>query len=144
MLVTGGYNNSGYSASAEVYDPALGTWAATGSLATGRYPHTATLLPNGKVLVTVGNSADVYVYGSSVQATWTSTGPLATAREYHTATLLPNGKVLVAGGNGAEGPPKNVEVYDPAQGTWTATSPLTIQRYYHTATLLPNGKVLVT
>ncbi len=73
---------------------------ATGSLATARADHTATLLPNGKVLVAGGSScvlASAELYDPA-SGTWTATGSLATARDLHTATLLPNGKVLVAGG----------------------------------------------
>src|SRR4029077_16863204 len=84
-------------------NPSSGTWSVTGSLNTARYVHTATLLPNGKVLVAGGRgtsggdltSAELY---DSATETWTASGSLAVARESHTATLLPNGKVLVAGG----------------------------------------------
>ena len=77
------------------------SWVPTGSLVTARSRHTATLLPNGKVLVAGGNngsalsSAELY---DPATGTWTATGSLGTARERPTATLLPNGKVLVAGG----------------------------------------------
>ena len=54
VLVAGGYLEAASLASAELYDPATGTWSATGSLATGARNHTATLLPNGKVLVAGG------------------------------------------------------------------------------------------
>jgi hypothetical protein len=116
-------------------------------LNTARYLHTATLLPNGKVLVVGGygssgllSSAELY---DPVSGTWTTTGPMPVARFTHTATLLPNGKVLVAGGEGSGGELNTAVLYDPASGTWTVTGHLNIARTFHTATLLPNGKVLV-
>ena len=149
LLVAGGVGTSGVLTSAELYDPASGSWTATGSLNTARYQHTATLLPNGKVLVAGGyngsalTSAELY---DPASGTWTATGSLNTARVAHTATLLPNGKVLVAGGaNGSF--LTSAELYDPAAnggaGAWTATNSLNTARVAHTATLLPNGKVLV-
>ena len=133
VLVAGGYDsNFGALASAELYDPASGTWTATGSLATARYVHTATLLPNGKVLVAGGYDIDGSLASAELydpaSGTWTATGSLATARDVHTATLLPNGKVLVAGGDDGSGILASAELYDPASGTWTATGSLATAR----------------
>jgi hypothetical protein len=53
-----------------MYDPASGTWSATaGMLAKGG--HTATPLPDGKVLVEVGTdgSAELYDPGSGIEIT---------------------------------------------------------------------------
>jgi hypothetical protein len=152
VLIVGGFAASGGGgilASTELYDPVLRTWAATGNLGVARFEHTATLLPNGKVLVAGGlgtggfpGSAELY---DPILGTWTATGSLATSRQNHTATLLANGKVLVVGGQLVDGggPLAGADLYDPASGTWTATGSLIAARYDHTATLLFNGQVLV-
>jgi N-acetylneuraminic acid mutarotase len=121
--------------------PVVGpSWSYTGSLNQARYSHTATRLPNGKVLVAGGYAGNSYLSSAElydpITGTWSSTGNLNAARAGHTATLLQNGKVLIVGDNSAE-------LYDPATGMWSVTGNLNAARSSHTATLLPNGKVLV-
>ena len=173
VLVTGGYDctssgEDGVLASAEIYDPATGTFEPTGAMHDARQFHTATLLDDGRVLITGGHSnspseatgavrlASVITAETSssvlstaelfdpATGTFHSTGSMSTFRDHHTATLLADGRVLVAGGGG-EGyaSSTSADLFQPAAGTFQPTGSMREGRWLHTASLLRDGRVLV-
>jgi hypothetical protein len=126
---------------------------------TARQRHTATLLTDGRVLVTGGcstsdcagatNSAEIY---DPTQDTWTAAMSMNTARMFHTATLLPtSGRVLVTGGcvdNSCLNPPSSMvtnstQEYDPANDVWVMSLVMGSKRFQHSATLLSTNPDIV-
>ena len=156
VLVIGGVNtgacgnSTSYLATAEIYDPETNAWTSAASFTIGRNQHTATLLPNGKVLMAGGFGPGLLgapawqnqLYDVDAN-TWTAMAPMGGYRLHHTATLLPNGKVLAAGGFAGGAGTASCEIYDPALNTWAPAASLPAAYNYHTASLLPSGKVLV-
>lgn len=157
VLLAGGVDNSGLAgsgdslATAELYDPATGTFTATGSMAVMRSQHSSTPLFDGEVLVAGGllnftldgsitNTAEIYDPNTG---RFTMAGNLVHAVYNHTATLLKDGHVLIAGGSDVTGPSAAAELYHPGTRTFSAVANLNVARAAHTATLLSDGTVLI-
>jgi hypothetical protein len=161
VLIAGGYSNitinTGSLSSTEIYSPVTNTFAAsTPSMNQARTNATATLLPNGRVLIAGGLVAPTFlemlpfalssteIYDPATNTFATSTPNMNDARTQATATLLPNGKLLIAGGFGNTGDLSSTEVYDPATNTFATSTPsMKDARESATAALLPNGEVLI-
>jgi osmotically-inducible protein OsmY len=143
-------------ASAEIYDPHTGTFAATAAMGEPREGHVAVRLGDGRVLVIGGHrgrgsevvisrTAEIYDVAAG---RFTPTGSMTTRRHKHDAVTLGDGLVLVLGGadeRDNEGVYSSVEMFDPAKGTFQSRSPMRIGRYKHrgTSVALSNGKVLL-
>jgi hypothetical protein len=167
VLVAYGSNSNSYTnaagyvglSSVELYDPSTGTFTEIlGEDGAGIFGHTATLLPNGNVLLAGGFVNSVWdYYGDSVSSNgaalydsttgaFSATGNMTANRGGHTATLLATGKVLIAGGSDGDLTGTGLasaELFDPSAGTFTPTGSMSVGRYLHTATQLQDGRVLV-
>ncbi|AUX22245.1 uncharacterized protein SOCEGT47_027460 [Sorangium cellulosum] len=151
VLITGGYRVAragDLHDTAEVFDPASGSWSTQAPMSSARAVHTATQLRDGRVLVVGGDNpegalASVEVFDPA-SGSWSTQSPMTTPRQAHTATLLSDGRVLIAGGYGTDDRAlASVEVFDPASGSWSTQAPMPTARAFHTATLLPDGRLLV-
>ncbi len=141
VLMAGGNNMNATGtpalATAELYNPASGTWAVTGSMTTARTGFALVLLQNGEVLAAGGDQpagsttpSTAELYNPST-GTWTATGSM-TAAASGGAVLLPNGDVFVA----------DVDIYDPSTGTFTALNPPAPSGVGGPIGLVLNGKLL--
>jgi len=122
-----------------------------------RMAHSATLLPDGRVLIAGGsittgggiipsNSAEIY---DPATGTFAPTGNLISGHACQGATLLANGRVLIAGGDGPHGNVPQAETYEPGTGSFAATGEYVsdISGFNScegaVSALLPDGRVLM-
>jgi hypothetical protein len=157
VLVAGGVvcctaNAETFTNVAEIYDPVSGRSTLTGSLRQGRGFHRATLLEDGRVLLSGGQggtASDFPAVAASeifdpAAGTFSAAGALQVPRLSHSAILLPDGRVLAVGGSKADrSGVSETELFDPRTGNWTAGPLLDPAWVSLTATLLGNGKVLL-
>lgn len=157
ILVVGGASfpeGSGFTelTSCELYNPVTDTWAIAGSLNVARSEPKATILDNGKVLVTGGGNGNTAtmaeLYDPATNA-WSNAGSISQPRYRHTQTKLHNGEVLIAGGRNSNA--ANIadldlavaEIYNPGTNAWRMVAPMTEPHWSAIGVLLENGKVLV-
>jgi cellulose synthase/poly-beta-1,6-N-acetylglucosamine synthase-like glycosyltransferase/transposase len=150
VLIAGGSNNLVTASTAELYDPITNTFTLTTgplTLAGGRQMHTATLMKNGKVLLTGGGSAggggttSTEIFDPNT-GTFSAGAGMNHSRTLHDAVTLPNGKVLVVGADAGTGTTA-AEIFDPFANSWSLI-PANTARGYNSLLLLNNGKVLST
>ncbi|MCE7980699.1 MAG: tandem-95 repeat protein [Caldilinea sp. CFX5] len=137
-------------ATVEIYNPATNVWVTGPDMSTPRSAASATLLPNGKVLIAGGERLGMSLTNAEIfdptTNRWLPATSMGTPRHGHTATLLKDGRVLVVGGaTRASSDPalSSAEIYDPQTNTWLPVASMSAVRHIHTATLLNNGQVLV-
>lgn len=155
VLVTGGAGENDYGPgssvlAAEIFDTKTQKFRATGDMHHARLSHTATLLPDGRVLIAGGRGSEVTASAELYDpnsGTFRETGHMLTPRYKHTAGLLPGGRVLLAGGSDERdwhGTLNSTEIYDPQRGTFTAASALNDPRFkLPPAVQLRSGQLLV-
>jgi hypothetical protein len=126
----------------------VGSISATSPMLEPRSGHTATLLPDGKVLIAGGMRRNQDFYKSAelydpATGKFQLTGAMSIGRVGHVAVLLRTGKVLIAGGWVGMGGTDEAELYDPATGKFTTISKMTTRRGRPSATALADGDVLI-
>jgi len=144
VLVAGGFAGkheypSNAVATADLWDPATGSFTETGSLVVARAGHSATLLPDGRVMVTGGGSAEVW---DPATGEFSQVGPVV--GDHHEdedaragpAIQLADGRILVVNGASAK-------AWEPGGASVSEAGLLLEARGSHSATLLPDGRVLV-
>jgi hypothetical protein len=154
VLIAGGYQllpdfSGSVQDTAEIYDPATGSFSLTGTMTSAREFHQATLLPDGRVLITGGgdnngNGADTAELYDPTTGQFSPAGKMTTSRSVHFAAALGDGDVLVAGGIDNRGASlKSAEVFVASSGKFVKVAAMPRDRFLVAATVLSSSKILV-
>ena len=143
-------------ATAEVYNVNTNKWTPTAAgMSTPRFEHTATLLDDGKVLITGGQGPPISGSSQALKTTeiydpavdsFRKSNDMADARFNHTAVKLPDRSVMVIGGAGGTNGDTSLataELFDPTTSGWTSAGALNGSRTGQVAVAFPDGRVLV-
>lgn len=152
VLYAGGCDENGNPLNtSEVFDPALnsgsGGFAFLTPMVIARCGHTASLLPNGRVLIAGGYAGGFVQISEIFDPVTNFFSPAATMileRSGHTATRLSDGRILIAGGFAGDYATNSAEIFDPATMNFVPTNPMSAARMYHSAVALTDGRVLIT
>lgn len=149
---------------AELYNESTNTWTNTPNMNAARIKYASSILSDGRVLVTGGDSstgdtsslASTEIY-DPVANTWTSKASMSSAREGHMQVTFTdsggNTKVMVIGGyKYASGWVwlSSTEIYNPSTDTWSAGPSMAYAHGWSNgdaprrATLLHDGRILVS
>ncbi|MBJ6724954.1 kelch repeat-containing protein [Geomesophilobacter sediminis] len=153
VLIAGGGDNAA-TATAEIFVPdtssanSTGSFTGSGSMNVARSGHAATLLPDGRVLISGGFGANGVPLTSCeifdpVSASFSYAGDLLEPRAFHSAVLLPSGIIVISGGTGSLGALSSVEVYDPVLRSFSSSEPMLTGRSGHRAVLVGPDAMLI-
>ena len=154
VVVIGGERSGMGLSSVEILPHGEQAWRRLAPMHEGRYGHTATLLPDGRILVTGGlnsrnspiDRAEVWTPRPSPLGTWSSAGTMPGGpRSFHTATLLEDGRVLIIGGLVADGQygKRTTAIWNPRDGSWRTDAALPEPPYHQGAFLQEDHSIIV-
>ena len=149
---------------AAIFDPATLRYTSVAPLPAARMGLSATLLPDGTVLVAGGAAADATARDATPSSmawrfdpatgTFTSTGPLLRPRWMHGAALMADGRVLIVGGSsqaiaggmvetGQLMAEHTTEIYDPSTRRFAPGPDMTEARVSPAVETLADGSIVV-
>jgi hypothetical protein len=150
VLVAGGNTQGGGTINtAEVYDPASGSWSIAGAMSAARSGAAAVPLPDGRILIAGGESnghasATLEIFDPATNSFQAVNGLLSSPRMQHATVALEDGRVLIVGGTNGKIALDTIDVYDPAAGSVAVyKNKLSSPRRGHTATVLLDGRVFI-